>query len=199
MDHLRRAGRRLWIGIPGTRLDAATRAHLEDIRPGGVVLFRRNVGGRAEVRALIRELRDVCGDSLVVSADQEHGLVNRFEKNSRSSRETSALGATGVREVSMAEHLALDQGRHSGSALADLGIDLDLAPVCDLASDGGNPGLGTRAWSGWSSLAAPLTANLVRGLVEGGVHATLKHFPGLGRAALDTHLDLSGGDSRGCR
>jgi beta-N-acetylhexosaminidase len=190
MDHLQRAGRRLWIGIPGTRLDAATRAHLEDLRPGGVVLFRRNVGGRAEVRALIRELRDVCGNDLVVSADQEHGLVNRFDKEIPVFPGNMALGATGVREVSMAEHLALDQGRHSGAALADLGIDVNLAPVCDLACDGGNPGLGTRAFGAWAPLAAPLVAALSRGLVEGGVHATLKHFPGLGRASLDTHHDL---------
>lgn len=189
-DHLRRAGRRLWVGIPGSTLDEATRSHLLELRPGGVVLFRRNVGGRAEVRALVTDLKALLGDELIISVDQEHGLVNRFDKELPVFPGNMALGATGVREVSMAEHLALEQGRHAGIALHDLGVDVNLAPVCDLACDGGNPGLGTRSFSAWGSLAAPLVASTTRGLMEGGVHATLKHFPGLGRASLDTHLDL---------
>ena len=75
-----RAGRRLWIGIPGPSVDDATRKHLLHVRPGGVILFGRNIESTAQVRALVRELRDLCGAALRVSIDQEGGKVVRFAR-----------------------------------------------------------------------------------------------------------------------
>ena len=60
-DSRRLAGQRLWIGIPGPEIDGATRDLLEEIRPGGVVLFRRNITSRDQTRELIAELRELLG------------------------------------------------------------------------------------------------------------------------------------------
>jgi beta-N-acetylhexosaminidase len=101
-----------------------------------------------------------------------------------------ALGAAAVREPSLGEHLAEAQGRIMASELRELGITVNLAPCCDLATRGDNPGLGTRAFAAWPRLAGRLAAAMVRGQSDFEVVSTLKHFPGLGGATVDSHLDL---------
>ena len=59
-----RAGRRLWVGIPAPTIDSETRDLLEEIKPGGVILFRRNINSLDQVKELTLGLREICGDSL---------------------------------------------------------------------------------------------------------------------------------------
>jgi beta-N-acetylhexosaminidase len=184
------SGRRLWIGIPGPALEDETKRLLDEIRPGGVILFRRNVESAGQVTGLTAELRARLGAGLHVAVDQEGGLVVRFDRELTVFPGNMALGAASVREPSLGEHLAEEQGRICGSELRRLGITVNLAPCCDLAARGDNPGLGTRAFAAWPRLAGRLAAALVRGHSEVGVVSTLKHFPGLGSAAVDSHLDL---------
>jgi beta-N-acetylhexosaminidase len=190
MDESLLAGRRLWIGIPGTELDDATLSLLDEIRPGGIILFRRNVASGGQVARLVAALRSRLGDALHVAVDQEGGLVVRFEREATVFPGNMALGAAAVREPSLGEHLAEAQGRIAAFELRQLGVTVNLAPCCDLATRGDNPGLGTRSFSGWPRLAGRLAAAMVRGHSELEVSSTLKHFPGLGNATLDTHLDL---------
>ncbi len=190
LDLVALAGRRIWLGIPGLTLDDATKRVLDDVRPGGVVLFRRNVQSIDQVTALCRALKAQLGPQLLISVDQEHGLVLRLDRELTVFPGNMALGAAGVREPSLAEHLAQEQGRRSAAELRAVGIDINLAPVCDLATRGDNPGLGVRSVSGFATLASRVVAAIVRGQSEGGVLSTLKHFPGLGDAAIDSHLDL---------
>ena len=70
-----RAGRRLWVGIPSPRLDSETIDLLEDLKPGGIILFRRNIESPDQVQRLTGELRDYCGESLHICIDQEGGRV----------------------------------------------------------------------------------------------------------------------------
>jgi beta-N-acetylhexosaminidase len=184
------AGRRLWIGIPGTGIDDETRRLLEDVRPGGVILFRRNVESREQVARLVASLRSVLGDALHVAVDQEGGLVVRFEHELTTFPGNMALGAAAMREPSLGEHLAEAQGRIAAAELRTLGVTVNLAPCCDLATRGDNPGLGTRSFAVHARLAGRLAAAMVRGHAGMEVVSTLKHFPGLGNAGVDSHLDL---------
>jgi beta-N-acetylhexosaminidase len=190
VDTRRAAGRRLWIGIPGPTLDDATKALLERVRPGGIVLFRRNIESLAGVAKLVTDLRARLGLGLHVAVDQEHGLVVRFDRELTVFPGAMALGATGVREPSLAEHLAEDAARAASAEIAALGIDVNLAPVCDLAMRADNPGLGVRSFGAYPALTAKLVAAWTRGARAAGVASTLKHFPGLGGAAADSHLEL---------
>lgn len=184
------AGRRLWIGIRGPRLDPETRSHLLDLRPGGIVLFRRNVESLDSVRSLIRDLRKLLGDGLLLSVDHEGGLVTRFHRELTVFPGNMALGAAAFREPSLGEHLGEQQGIVSARELRGLGFDVNLAPVLDLATTGRNPGIGIRSFGAPEELAARLGAAIVRGTLAGGVLPVLKHFPGKGEAALDAHIDL---------
>src|SRR5919199_2836863 len=74
----RKAGRVLFIGIPGTRLTRRTRALLNEVQPGGVVLFGRNVESAEQVALLTAQIRDAVEHDVLIGVDQEGGLVDRF-------------------------------------------------------------------------------------------------------------------------
>ena len=184
------ATRRLWIGIPGPELDPETRATLDEVRPGGIVLFRRNVASIEAVKRLIADLHELLGDELILSVDHEGGLVTRFHEELTVFPGNMALGAAAFREPSMGEHLALEQGLWSARELRDLGFHVNLSPVLDLATLGDNPGITIRSFGAPAALATQLGVAMVRGTQRGGIHATLKHFPGKGHATVDAHIDL---------
>lgn len=185
-----RVGERIWAGIDGTDLGAGLRQHLEELRPGGIVLFRRNIQALAQCRALVTALREVLGPHLRVAVDQEGGLVERFHGLLPSFPGNMALGAIGVRDAAMAAHLAREQGRLLGLLLRDLGIDVNFAPDLDLAVTGANPSTGLRSFGCHAGLAGQLGAAFIAGQLDAGVLPCAKHFPGLGSATVDSHLDL---------
>ena len=74
----RKAGRVLFIGIPGTRLNRQSRAMLNEVQPGGVVLFGRNVESAEQVALLTAQIRDAVDHEVLIGVDQEGGLVDRF-------------------------------------------------------------------------------------------------------------------------
>jgi beta-N-acetylhexosaminidase len=86
--------------------------------------------------------------------------------------------------------LGEQQGEISARELRDLGFDINLAPVLDLASTGENPGITIRSFGGPSELVSKLGVSLVHGTLRGGIQPSLKHFPGKGEATVDAHLDL---------
>ncbi|MCI0340855.1 MAG: beta-N-acetylhexosaminidase [Planctomycetales bacterium] len=179
--------RRLGVGFHGTTLDAATRAHLAELRPGAVILFARNLGdgrGAAQCRALVGEIRAVLGEDPMLLVDQEGGVVVRFTRDVTVFPGNMALGAAGR------EDLAEAQGRISAGELLALGLDANLAPVCDLASDPENPGVGLRSLGSDPAPVGRLAAALVRGSKAGGLSSCAKHFPGLGAARVDPHVGL---------
>ncbi|HMT21816.1 MAG TPA: glycoside hydrolase family 3 N-terminal domain-containing protein, partial [Promineifilum sp.] len=95
-----------------------------------------------------------------------------------------ALGAT--RDPELARHV----GRAIGLELAAMGVNVNYAPVLDLNTNPRNPSLGIRAFGDEPNLTAMLGAALVEGLQSAGVAATLKHFPGKGEAAVDSHYKM---------
>lgn len=190
MTPAERAGRRLWIGIPGDRMDGATRRLLEEVRPGGVVLLGRNLPEPGRAAELIRNLRGLLGVGLHVAVDQEGGAVVRLEEPLTVFPGNMALGAASMREPSLGEHLAERQGEVMGAELRELGVDVVLAPVLDLAT-GPNPAVGARSFGAHAGLAARLGRALVAGLRRGGACAVAKHAPGLGAAREDPHRELS--------
>ena len=183
-------GRRLWVGINGLELDADTARHLGEIRPGGIVLFRRNIDSLQQCRRLTASLRDLLGSSLHVAVDQEGGLVERFRGLLPSFPGNMALASLGVRDPAMAAHLAREQGRLLGLLLRDLGINVNFAPALDLAVTGANPSTGLRSFGCHAALAGALGAAFIEGERRAGILPCGKHFPGLGAAEVDSHLDL---------
>jgi beta-N-acetylhexosaminidase len=150
---------------------------------GGVVLFGWNVQNREQLRELTGVLR-AEGDVLV-GIDEEGGDVTRLEVATGSSYPgNAALGA--VDDVELTERVAAA----IGADLADVGVNLDLAPVADVNTNPQNPVIGIRSFGSDGELVARHVTASVRGLQGAGVAACAKHFPGHGDTAQDSHHEL---------
>ncbi|HEV8662592.1 MAG TPA: beta-N-acetylhexosaminidase [Candidatus Methylomirabilis sp.] len=173
------------LGFEGTAPDAALREWFEALRPGGVVLFGRNILAPEQVAELTAALQRWRGERpLLVAVDQEGGRVSRFGPPFTVLPGNGALGRAG--DVALAERV----GRVLGTELGAVGVTLNLAPVLDLRVGPGNPVLGERCLGEDSASVAALGAALVRGMQGAGVGATAKHFPGHGGTAVDSHEAL---------
>jgi len=172
------------VGFTGATAESAPLAALRDFGPGGLVLFARNVGDAEALRPLVAALRALDDPPPLVAVDQEGGRVARIGPPVAPWPAMMAFGAIG--DADLCERA----GARLGSELAQLGISADLAPVADLALDPANTVIGTRSFGGDPQAVATLVTAFARGLERGGVAATLKHFPGHGATADDSHVSL---------
>ena len=157
---------------------------------GGVILFARNVADPEQLAALTEALHAERPD-LLVAIDEEGGDVTRLEHERGSSYPGNfALGV--VDDVALTERV----GAAIGSDLAEVGVNVDFAPVADVNSNPRNPVIGIRSFGSDPELVARHVAAFVRGMQEAGVAACAKHFPGHGDTELDSHHELPtvGGD-----
>jgi beta-N-acetylhexosaminidase len=151
---------------------------------GGVLLYGRNVKTPDQVASLSASLHAERRE-LLIAIDEEGGDVTRLESATGSSYPGNlALGA--VDDVDLTRAVATSMG----SELAAAGVDLDLAPDSDVNSNAANPVIGVRAFGSESTLVARHTVAWVEGLQAAGVAACVKHFPGHGDTAVDSHLAL---------
>jgi beta-N-acetylhexosaminidase len=168
------------VGLAGPVLERSEREILSAAVPRGVILFRRNIEDEPRLTRLIGELRDVGVRHLFL--DQEGGPVDRLRDlvaPTPSFQETARAGT------------ARRAGTAVGAMLARLGFDVDLAPVVDRAVAGGGAlVLGERSASANPDAIVAAAGAFLDGLQSQGVGGCLKHFPGLGRATLDTHKSL---------
>lgn len=179
-------GQHLFIGIPGSQLGADTRRLLKSVRPGGIVLFARNIDNAAELRALTRALRTELAYRPLIAIDQEHGGVNRLRNIIGEAPAIAEIKKSG--NVEQAE----DFGRTTGRWLHHFGIDVDLAPILDLElfGDKTDNALRGRCWGQTADEVTRWAGAFLEGLEREGVAGCPKHFPGLGGASLDSHEKL---------
>jgi beta-N-acetylhexosaminidase len=169
------------VGLSGASLAPAEREILEAFPPRAVILFRRNIESVDGLLALAAGVRSLPGRPWLC-VDEEGGPVDRFRDllgPSISFREAAERG------------LSRRAGELAGEACLRLGFDLDLAPVVDrLLAGASERVLKDRCAPGEPGQVARAASEFVAGLHSSGVGSCIKHFPGLGRASLDTHREL---------
>jgi beta-N-acetylhexosaminidase len=178
----RLAGERIVVGVSGTAVPPRLKSAIGDGRVAGVVLFADNFPSRAAGTRLASSLQAIrrpaaLRDPLLVMIDQEGGLVKRVG------------GAPTASAAEMGEHGAAfsrEQGRRTAANLRDLGVNVDLAPVLDVARPGGTIAATERGFGSTAQQVATSAIPFAMGLQRGGVAATAKHFPGLGAASENT-------------
>lgn len=180
-------GQMLMVGLPGPRLDPVARELVRELRVGGVILFARNLEAPEQVWELTRDLQReavaASGRPLLVAVDQEGGTVQRLKAPFTLIPKARDLGLeASPREV---EELA----RRTAYELALVGINLNLAPVLDVARGPECP-LYERSYGADPELVAVLGKAAIRGYAAGGVLPVAKHFPGLGDTLRDSHVEL---------
>jgi beta-N-acetylhexosaminidase len=178
----RLGGERIVAGLDGTGISPALEKAIGDGRLAGVVLFADNFPSRAAGRRLIARLQAIrrpaaLRDPLLVMVDQEGGLVKRI-----AGAPTASAAEMGERGGSFSRQ----QGRRTAVNLRDLGVNVDLAPVLDVARPGGTIAAAGRGFGSAAQQVAATAVPFAAGLQAGGVAATAKHFPGLGAAPENT-------------
>jgi beta-N-acetylhexosaminidase len=177
-------GQKLIVGMDGTRPSESLLRRVRRGRVGGVILFGHNLGSAARLRAITTELRRAAADGgqprLLIAVDQEGGPVKRVPWI------PPRLSPPQLGELGSSE-MARRQGRKTGAALRDLGINTDLAPVADVpASAASFIYQQGRTWSFGARKTARLANAFAVGLGDRHALATMKHFPGLGYATRNT-------------
>ena len=179
------AGQRLLVGFEGKTFNDQLAFLIEKVRAAGIIFFAGNVGTPEEIRALsaaAQRCARACGQpGLIVAVDQEGGQVARLRAPFTEFPGSPAM--TGLQE---AEEFA----RVTAKELASVGINMDLAPVLDLAPEGVDSVMAKRAFAGDAKQVGRMGAAVIDGLQRRGIMAVAKHFPGIGRTTLDSHLDL---------
>ncbi len=180
-------GQFFYIGLQGTELDSEARELLAEIRPGGVIIFGRNVATPQQLRSLIDDVRAQLKIEPLVGVDQEGGLVDRLRRiftpmpSARTIRQHGDLSA------------ARALGRITGEVLRMLGFNMNFAPVMSIMTDERDllsNGLYSRSFGRSPGEVLGYTTVYMRGLQETGCIGCLKHFPGIGAGEVDSHEQM---------
>ena len=180
------------FGLSGPVMTADEAAFFRDANPAGYIIFKRNVVDRDQLRALTDSLRALHGRGDVpILIDQEGGRVQRMGPP-----EWPAFPAGAAFDAlyNAAPMSAIEAARVNAKAialtLAQVGINVDCAPLLDVRVPETHPAIGDRALGSDPMRVAALGRAVLDGFREGGVVGVIKHMPGQGRAVVDSHHDL---------
>ncbi|KQT07884.1 beta-hexosaminidase [Methylobacterium sp. Leaf399] len=180
--------RALILGCAGRTLSAEETAFFRAVQPWGFILFKRNIGTPDEVRALTASLRDIVGRAdAPILIDQEGGRVQRMGPPHWPSYPPGRIFG---RLDAAAATVARLGARLMAHDLADVGINVDCAPVLDVPVAGAHDVIGDRAYGETVASVVAIGRAVAEGLMAGGVLPVMKHIPGHGRAACDSHKGL---------
>ena len=202
-------GSLLVVGLSGTELTGLERAWLRLVRPGGVILFKRNITDMQQTRDLLEEATGFCGAKAVRCVDVEGGTVNRLrdalapiasaqavgaamrnpahsQKARMDGAPTSMLKRKG--EARKSAWLAREHGELIGRAVKAFGFNTTLAPVVDLALPEAAEVMGSRTAGANAADVIGYAREFLAGIAAQGVVGCGKHFPGLGGGTGDTHF-----------
>jgi beta-N-acetylhexosaminidase len=180
-------GQIFYIGLPGTELDEETRALVEHVQPGGVIIFGRNVAAPQQLRSLLDGVRSLLPVEPLCGIDQEGGLVDRLRRictpmpAARTIRQHGDLAA------------ARSLGRITGEVLRILGFNMNFGPVMSIMTDERDllsNGLYSRSYGRSPGEVLGYTMVYLRGLQGTGCMGCLKHFPGIGAGEVDSHEEM---------
>jgi beta-N-acetylhexosaminidase len=204
------AGSLLVVGLGGTELTGLERAWLRLVRPGGVILFKRNITDVQQTRAMLLEATGFCVPHAVRCVDVEGGTVNRLRDALAPIASAQAVGAA-MRTPTLSQEarkdgaprasaltqkagelksvaLARKHGELIARAVKAFGFNTTLAPVVDLALPEAAEVMGSRTAGANAAEVMGYAREFLVAIAAQGVAGCGKHFPGLGGGTGDTHF-----------
>jgi beta-N-acetylhexosaminidase len=178
------AGQVLIAGLSGTALSAEERGWLASIRPGGIILFRRNIEDASQVAALLRDAEHTATTPLFRCIDLEGGLVDRLRDLIYPMPSPAAVFATGKR------NLYREHGWLIAREARALGFNAVFAPVLDLALPESSSVMRTRVVAAEPGRVIDYARCFLAGMKNEEILACGKHFPGLGGGQVDSHQSM---------
>jgi beta-N-acetylhexosaminidase len=176
----------LVVGLGATDLTGLERAWLKLLRPGGVILFKRNVADAKQTRALLEEATSFCSTHAARFVDVEGGTVNRLRDALSPIASVQAVSA--AMRSAKKPSLARAHGELIARAVKAFGFNTTLAPVVDLGLPEAAEVLGSRTAGATAQEVVAYAREFLAGLTAQGIAGCGKHFPGLGGATGDTHF-----------
>lgn len=183
-----KVGQRIVVGFPGTEIDSELEELIFQYKIGNFILFKHNIVSASQVKDLCNKLQHLALESTgypaFITIDQEGGMVTRLEED--------CVNIPGAMAIAATNNVmnAYQAGKITGEQLKELGVNFNLAPDVDINSNMDNPVIGVRSYGDDPNKVAEYSVAMVKGLLDGGVLASAKHFPGHGDTNVDSHLGL---------
>jgi beta-N-acetylhexosaminidase len=178
-------GQLFMVGFLGTTVTSDLAAFLKDYKPGGVILFSRNLESIEQIVQLTNDLQHCSPKSpLLISIDQEGGRVSRLPKGFTIFPPCELIGQCYSGELAYAAAATI------AKELKAVGINMNMAPVLDVNSNPDNPVIGDRAFGSTADTVIEMGLVTAAGLQDSKVVACGKHFPGHGDTNADSHKEL---------
>lgn len=184
--------RAIIFGLAAERLSVAERRFFQAVAPAGFILFKRNCQAPAQLRALTDALRDCLGWSAPILIDQEGGRVQRLAPPVWAARPApGTFRAMADVDPAAAARAAYLNAAVIAAELAALGVDVNCVPDLDLAFPQAAPAVvGDRSYGDDPARVSALGRAVAEGTLAGGALPVIKHLPGHGRGAVDSHFEL---------
>ncbi len=179
------AGQRLMVGFDGPALDDELKFYIAKLKVGGIILFSRNLEEPRQMERLCRDAQDYarrCGQPpLFIGIDQEGGVVSRLKPPF-----TQFAGNPSIRTKDDAKVFA----RATAKELTQIGVNMNMAPVLDVLPGRGDSVMTARSFGRDPQFVSKMGDIVIDIFQRHRIMAVAKHFPGIGRTVLDSHLDL---------
>ena len=179
------AGQRLMVGFDGTALNLDLKLLIDRLKIGGIILFSRNLETPNQIMHLCGEIQDFARrceqPPLFIAVDQEGGQVARLQAPF-----TQFPGNPYMKS----ENEAIRFAEVTATELTRVGINMNMAPVLDIAPKDINSIMAKRAFGDDPAWVTKLGIKVIDHLQGNNVISVAKHFPGIGRTVMDSHLDL---------
>ena len=179
------AGQRLMVGFDGTALNFDLKLLIDRLKIGGIILFSRNLETPDQIMHLCGEIQKFARrceqPPLFIAVDQEGGQVARLKAPF-----TQFPGNPHMKS----ENEAIRFAEVTAKELTRVGINMNMAPVLDIAPKDINSIMAKRAFGGDPAWVTKLGIKIIEHLQGNNIISVAKHFPGIGRTVMDSHLDL---------
>lgn len=181
MSQTEKLGQMVMIGIQGTKVDDDSLYMLNQYHMGGVILFDRNMESPEQVKQLTSDLQAQSNEKvpLFIGIDEEGGDVVRMAEKLTPPPSQKEIGATG--DIEQAKTWAIKTAK----SLKDMGINVNFAPVADVGSND------KRSYSTDANTVIDFVRAATKGYQQENIIYSLKHFPGIGKGKVDSHIDSS--------
>jgi beta-N-acetylhexosaminidase len=181
----KKVGQLFFVGLPSSEIDEKTRDFLEELNPGGICLFARNIKTLEQTRDLLEKIREILPIEPILSLDQEGGFVDRLRRVISPSPSANSIRKNGDLTT------AREFGELTAEILSILGFNMNFAPVLDIETkESLSNGLNMRSFGRSAGEVFGYSSAYLFGLQSKKILGCLKHFPGLGATKIDSHDEL---------
>lgn len=181
-----KVGQMIFAGIKGTNITNETKKIISTDQVGGIILFKNNLRSANQSVALLNAIKEENTKNkvpLFLGVDEEGGRISRLP-------ELTKLPTNEDLGKRNDASLSYDIGKLLGKELSAFGFNLDFAPVLDINSNPDNPIIGDRAFGTDAEIVSELGLQTMKGIQSEQVISVVKHFPGHGDTAVDSHKEL---------